>query len=160
MKLSKMFQQMANVRIMGEHKRIAFAAHNEKKWELIECLKKYRDVLLQHKLYGTGTTGSLVQKELGIHVTQYLSGPLGGDQQLGARIAMGELDILIFIIDPLNSHAHEADVEALVRLSRVHNIVCATTTTDVDFILTSEMITKSHTRKVNLVAYPNAKKAT
>lgn len=135
---------------MGEYKRIAVVAHNNKKAELIECLQKHRDVLAKHKLYGTGTTGALVERELRIPVTKFQSGPLGGDQQLGAKITNRELDILIFLIDPLDTHPHHADVQALVRLAQVYGIVCATTATTVDFILTSKMMEDTHVRKLQL----------
>jgi methylglyoxal synthase len=133
---------------MGEFKRIALVAHNNKKTELIECLRQRRDVLAKHKLYGTGTTGSLVEKELGIPVTKFESGPMGGDQQLGAKISSRELDILIFFIDPLDSHPHNADVQALLRLAQVYGIVCATTAATVDFLLTLKMMNETHVRKI------------
>jgi methylglyoxal synthase len=135
---------------MGECKRIAIVAHNNKKAELIECLRPHRDILSKHKLYGTGTTGSMVEKELKISVTKYESGPLGGDQQLGAKISSRELDILIFLIDPLDSHPHVADVQALLRLAQVYGIVCATTAATVDFLLSSTLMEKSHIRTVQL----------
>jgi len=135
---------------MGECKRIAIVAHNNKKAELIECLRPHRDVLSKHKLYGTGTTGSMVERELKIPVTKYESGPLGGDQQLGAKISSRELDILIFFIDPLDSHPHVADVQALLRLAQVYGIVCATTAATVDFLLSSTLMEKPHIRTVQL----------
>lgn len=135
---------------MGEYKRIALVAHNNKKAELIECLRQHRDVLAKHKLYGTGTTGELVEKELQLPVTKFESGPLGGDQQLGAKTTARELDILIFFIDPLDSHPHTADVQALLRLAQVYGIVCATTAATVDFLLTSEMMNLTHKRKIQL----------
>ena len=142
---------------MGEYKRIAVVAHNNKKAELIECLQKHRDVLAKHKLYGTGTTGSLVEQELKLPVTKFQSGPLGGDQQLGAKITNRELDILIFFIDPLDSHPHAADVQALVRLAQVYGIVCATTAATVDFVLTSKMMEDTHVRKLRLTQPSKAK---
>ncbi len=135
---------------MGEYKRIALVAHNNKKVELIECLRKHRDVLAKHKLYGTGTTGALVEKELQIPVTKFESGPLGGDQQLGAKITSRGLDILIFFIDPLDSHPHTADVQALLRLAQVYGVVCATTAATVDFIMTSKFMNEVHVRKTQL----------
>jgi methylglyoxal synthase len=135
---------------MGVNKRIGIVAHDNKKAELLECLKKHRDVLANHKLYGTGTTGSLVEKELRIPVTKFASGPFGGDQELGARITRRELDILIFFIDPLDAHPHEADIHALIRLAQVYGIVCATTAATVDFILTSTMIDGPDVRKIKL----------
>lgn len=140
---------MADKIIIRERKRIALVAHDKKKTELITCLKQHRTILSQHELFGTGTTGSLVERELGIPVTKFLSGPMGGDQQLGAKIAFHELDILFFLIDPLDSHPHNADVQALLRLAQVWDIVCATTATSIDFILTSPKMNESHTRYVN-----------
>ncbi|CAF0841440.1 unnamed protein product [Rotaria sordida] len=147
---SNVQKDVSNLIVMGEHKRIALVAHNNKKTELIECLRQHRDVLAKHKLYGTGTTGSLVEKELRIPVTKFESGPLGGDQQIGAKITLRELDVLIFFIDPLDSHPHTADVQALLRLAQVYGIVCATTPATVDFLLTSKMMDKTHTRRIQL----------
>ncbi len=138
---------------MDKIKRIGIAAHNNKKAELIECLRSHRDVLTKHKTYGTGTTGGLVERELQIPVTKFESGPLGGDQQLGAKITARELDILIFFVDPLEAHAHEADVNALIRLSQVYGIVCATTAATVDFIFSSKLMNDVHIRNIKLQAY-------
>ncbi|CAF3007376.1 unnamed protein product, partial [Rotaria sp. Silwood2] len=149
-------QKIASTRIMGVHKRIGFAAHDGKKQELIECLKKHKNILLKHKLYGTGTTGLLIEKELNVLVTRFQSGSMGGDQQLGAKIATDELDILIFLIDPLSPQAHDADVKALLRLAEVYNIPCATTATAADFILTSGMMEELCIRQVSLTGYPKA----
>ncbi|CAF5043739.1 unnamed protein product [Rotaria sp. Silwood1] len=145
---SKTQTDISNLVVMGEIKRIALVAHNNKKTELIECLRQHRDILAKHKLYGTGTTGSLVEKELQIPVTKFESGPLGGDQQLGAKITSRELDILIFFIDPLDSHPHTADVQALLRLAQVYGIVCATTAATVDFLLSSPKMNEPHVRKI------------
>lgn len=136
--------------MMSTRKRIALVAHDNKKVELIDCLKQHRAVLPQHELFGTGTTGSLVEKELNISVTKYRSGPLGGDQQLGAKIASQQLDILFFLIDPLYSHPHNADIQALLRLAQVWNIVSVTTAASIDFILASPKMNKSYTRNVPL----------
>ncbi len=144
------FQTSPNLIVMGDIKRIAVVAHNNKKKELIECLRQHRDVLVKHKLYGTGTTGSMVEKELDIPVTKFESGPLGGDQQLGAKITKRELDILIFFIDPLDAHPHDADISALLRLAQVYGIVCATTAATTDFILSSKMMSDVHVRKIKL----------
>ncbi|CAF4260757.1 unnamed protein product [Rotaria sp. Silwood2] len=144
----KIQNDISNLIVMGEIKRIALVAHDNKKTELIECLRSHRDVLAKHKLYGTGTTGSLVEKELKIPVTKFESGPKGGDQQLGAKITARELDILIFFIDPLDSHPHASDVQALLRLTQVYGIVCATTAATVDFILSSAKMDEPHVRKI------------
>ena len=135
---------------MPAHKRIAIVAHDNKKAELIDCLKKHRRVLAQHTLFGTGTTGALVEKELTLPVTKFRSGPLGGDQQLGAMIASQELDILFFLIDPLYSHPHNADIQAILRLAQVWNVISATTVTSIDFVLTSPKMNEAHTRRVHL----------
>jgi len=131
---------------MGKRKRIALVAHNKKKGELIECLRQHHDVLAKHILYSTGTAGSLVEKELKIPVTKFEN----GEQQLGAKITSRELDILICFIDPLESHPHTADVQALIRLAQVYGIACATTAATVDFILNSEMMNESYVRKIQL----------
>jgi methylglyoxal synthase len=122
--------------VMSVHKRIGIAAHNNKKKELVECLRQYRDVLVKHMLYGTDTIGAFVEKELQVPVTKFENGPLSDDQPLGAKITVLGLDILIFFIHPFETHAHEADLAALIRLAQVHGIVCATTPASVDFILT------------------------
>ena len=139
---------MADPIVMFERKRIALVAHNNMKTSLIDCLRQHRAVLSQHELFGTGTTGSLVEKELHLPVTKFQSGPMGGDQQLGATIASQELDIVCFLIDPLDSHPHNAGVQALQRLAQVWNVVCATTTTTIDFIFTSPKMNESNTRYV------------
>ena len=136
--------------VMPIRKRIAVVAHDNKKAELIVCLKQHRKVLSQHELFGTGTTGSLVENELNLPVTKFRSGPLGGDQQLGAMIASQQLDMVFFLIDPLYSHPHNADIQALLRLAQVWNIVSATTVTSIDFILTSPKMNHSQTRRVHL----------
>jgi methylglyoxal synthase len=131
---------------MGKRKRIALVAHNKKEGELIECLRQHHDVLAKHILYSTGTAGSLVEKELKIPVIKFEN----GEQQLGAKITSRELDILISFIDPLESHPHTADVQALIRLAQVYGIACATTAATVDFILNSEMMNESYVRKIQL----------
>ncbi|CAF3089519.1 unnamed protein product [Rotaria socialis] len=136
--------------VMPQRKRIAIIAHDNKKAELISCLKQHRKVLSRHDLFGTGTTGSLVEQALNLPVTKFRSGPLGGDQQIGAKIASQELDIIFFLIDPLDSHPHYADVQALLRLAEAWNVVCGITTTCIDFILTSPKMHESCTRSVNL----------
>jgi methylglyoxal synthase len=145
-----MIDTLPNYLIPSNIIQILTRCHNNKKKELVECLRQYRDVLAKHKLHGTGTTAALVEKELKLHVKKFESGPLGGDQQLGAKITARELDILIFFVDPLEAHPHEADVTALIRLAQVYGIVCAITAATVDFILTSKMMNNVHTRKIKL----------
>ncbi|CAF1429272.1 unnamed protein product [Adineta steineri] len=141
---------------MPSRKRIAIVAHNNKKKELIKCLKQHRIVLVRHDLFGTGTTGSLVEKELGLSVTKLQSGPLGGDQQLGSMIVSNKIDILFFLVDPLDVHPHIDDVRALLRISQVWNIVNATTTSTIDFILRSFEMNEAHTRDVRYLTRPKA----
>ena len=106
--------------------KIALIAHDKKKNEIIELAKKYKDVLSGHELYATGTTGTLIMGETGLPIHRMKSGPLGGDQQIGAMLADGELDLIIFLRDPLTAQPHEPDVSAHMRLSDVQRIPLAT----------------------------------
>ena len=106
--------------------KIALIAHDKKKDEIIEIAKKYKDVLENHELYATGTTGTLIMGETGLSIHRMKSGPLGGDQQIGAMLANGELDLIIFLRDPLTAQPHEPDVSALLRLGDVQRIPLAT----------------------------------
>ena len=106
--------------------KIALIAHDKKKNEIIELAKKYKDVLADHELYATGTTGTLIMGETGLSIHRMKSGPLGGDQQIGAMLADGLLDLIIFLRDPLTAQPHEPDVSALLRLGDVQRIPLAT----------------------------------
>jgi methylglyoxal synthase len=106
--------------------RIALVAHDKKKDDMIDFTKRYKDILEKHELYGTGTTGKLINDLVGIPVNRFLSGPLGGDQQIGAKLAQGEMDMIIFLRDPLTAQAHEPDISALLRLCDVHCVPLAT----------------------------------
>ncbi len=106
--------------------KIALIAHDKKKDTMIELATKYREVLAKHELYATGTTGTLVMGETGLKITRMKSGPLGGDQQIGSMIAEGQLDLILFLRDPLTAQPHEPDVSALLRLCDVQNIPLAT----------------------------------
>ena len=106
--------------------RIALIAHDKKKNEIIELAKEFKDVLAKHNLYATGTTGALIIGETGLTITRLKSGPLGGDQQIGSMIADSQLDLVIFLRDPLTAQPHEPDVSALLRLCDVVNIPLAT----------------------------------
>ena len=106
--------------------KIALIAHDKKKSEIIEIAKSYRDVLAGHELYATGTTGTLIMGETGLSIHRMKSGPLGGDQQIGAMVAEGKIDLIIFLRDPLTAQPHEPDVSALLRLSDVQSIPLAT----------------------------------
>lgn len=105
---------------------IALIAHDKKKDDLIELVSRYKEVFEKHTLCGTGTTGKLINEIVGLDVHRYLSGPLGGDQQIGAQIAEGKIQLVIFFRDPLTAQPHEPDVTALMRLCDVHAIPMAT----------------------------------
>src|SRR5215217_5717144 len=128
---------MEKVRYLPLKKRIALVAHDHKKADLIEWAIYNKKVLIQHDLVATGTTGRLLQEELDIPIKTFLSGPLGGDQQVGALIAEGNLDIIIFFWDPMEQQPHDSDVKALLRLAVTWNIIIACNRTTADFILTS-----------------------
>src|ERR1700759_80736 len=128
------------IRKMSSSKRIALVAHDNKKSELIEWAIYNKTALSKHKLFGTGTTGGLVEAALGQSVTKFLSGPLGGDQQIGARIAEGKIDVLIFFWDPMEALPHDPDIKALLRLAVTWNIPFACDRATADFLLTSPLM--------------------
>lgn len=117
--------------------KIALIAHDKKKDEIIEIAKKYKDVLAEHVLYATGTTGTLIMGETGLSIHRMKSGPMGGDQQIGAMLANGELDLIIFLRDPLTAQPHEPDVSALLRLCDVQRIPLATNSSSATVMLES-----------------------
>lgn len=106
--------------------KIALIAHDKKKDDMVEFVSRYREIFEQHVLFATGTTGRLISEIVGLKVHRFLSGPLGGDQQIGAKLAEGEMDFVIFLRDPLTAQPHEPDVSALLRLCDVHHIPLAT----------------------------------
>jgi methylglyoxal synthase len=127
---------------------IALVAHDNKKAELVEWVKQHRDTLSNFALCATGTTGLMVEKEVGLSVRKFESGPLGGDQQIGARIAEGEIDFLIFFWDPLSPHPHDPDVKALLRIAVVWNIPFACNHASADFMIASPLMSTEYQRQL------------
>lgn len=115
--------------------KIALIAHDKKKDDIIELSKRYKDVLAEHELYATGTTGTLIMGETSLPIYRMKSGPLGGDQQIGAMIADGNMDLVIFLRDPLTAQPHEPDVSALLRLCDVQKIPLATNFSSAEVML-------------------------
>nr|WP_245683979.1 methylglyoxal synthase [Rhodohalobacter halophilus] len=133
---------------MGKKKRIGLIAHDYRKRDLIDWADYNRDKLMEHELYGTGTTGGMIAKQLGLPVHTFMSGPLGGDLQIGAAIAESKLDILIFFWDPLQAQPHDVDVKALLRIAVVYNIPLACDRSSADFLISSELMDKEYDRFV------------
>jgi methylglyoxal synthase len=128
----------------AEPKRIALVAHDYRKGDLLEWADYNRDILAGHLLYATGTTGRLLSDLLDLPVTCFQSGPLGGDQQIGALIASRRLDMLVFFWDPMSPQPHDSDVKALVRIAVVWNIPIACNRTSADYLITSPLLEKPH----------------
>ena len=128
------------IRPLPARKRIALVAHDHKKDDLIDWAFYNRTILARHELFATGTTGRLLEEALDRPVRKLMSGPLGGDQQIGAMIASGDMDVLIFFWDPMEAQPHDTDIKALLRLAAVWNLPMATDRSTADFLLTSPLM--------------------
>ena len=137
-----------NKNIIEPKKKIALVAHDNMKQNMIEWAKFNKEKLKNHEIYATGTTGKLLEKELGIPVHKFLSGPLGGDQQIGASIVEGKINFLIFFWDPLEQQPHDPDVKALLRIAVLWNIPVASNRSSADFLFTSILMDKPYERKI------------
>lgn len=133
---------------LEKQKRIALIAHDNEKHALIDWCKEHKDILSKHNLCGTGTTARMITDQTGLTVKGYNSGPLGGDQQIGAKIVEGKIDLVIFFSDPLTAQPHDPDVKALLRISQVYDIPMANTRATADFIITSPLMNSVYEHQV------------
>jgi methylglyoxal synthase len=133
---------------MPARKRVALIAHDRRKPDLLDWVAYNRGVLKEHELFATGTTGALVAERTGLPVTRFRSGPLGGDQQVGARISEGAIDVLIFFWDPLEPQPHDPDVKALLRLAVLYNIPTACNRATADFLVAAPLFHGAYDRQV------------
>ena len=130
---------------MEAKKRIGLVAHDARKDRLIDWVRANAEALRPHRFWSTGTTGKQIAEAVeGLDITTMKSGPLGGDQQIGAMIAENRLDLLVFFMDPLSAQPHEADVQAVVRLSTLYNVVLATNRAAADFVISSPLFTQAY----------------
>ena len=148
----------ANIRVLEKRKKIALIAHDNKKKDLIEWAVHNRKELSKHSLVATGTTGKLIEEALDQPVVKLLSGPLGGDQQIGAMIATGDIDVVFFFFDPMEAQPHDSDVKALLRLAVAWNLPMACDRSTADFLMTSRFMQEEYSYELpNYTHYLNRK---
>lgn len=133
---------------IGKQKHIALIAHDNKKDDLVEWALENQEILKSHFLCGTGTTARLISEKTNLPVTAYNSGPLGGDQQIGARIVEGRIDFIVFFWDPLEAQPHDPDVKALLRIAAVYDVPIANNRATADFMIHSKFMTEEYERRV------------
>ena len=133
---------------IGKKKNIALIAHDNKKQDLINWCLENKDILLQHSLCGTGTTARMITERTGLQVKGYNSGPLGGDQQIGAKIVEGRIDFVVFFSDPLTAQPHDPDVKALLRIAQVYDIPIANNRASADFMIHSDYMNEEYEHEV------------
>lgn len=133
---------------IGKQKKIALIAHDGKKQEMLDWCESNRDILKNHKLCGTGTTARMITERVGLPVKGYNSGPLGGDQQIGAKIVEGQVDMVIFFSDPLAAQPHDPDVKALLRIAQVYDIPMANNIATADFLIHSSYMDKEYSHEI------------
>ena len=135
---------MKNIKKLGQRKRIALVAHDNKKADLMAWVDHNRTVLSKHELIATGTTGKRIEEKIDRPVKKLMSGPMGGDQQIGAMIANGEIDMMFFFWDPMEAQPHDPDIKALLRLAVTWNIPFACDRATADFLLTSPLMHEAY----------------
>jgi methylglyoxal synthase len=140
--------KIAKTITMRGTKNVVLIAHDSRKADLLEWVKYNREVLREHRLFATGTTGGLVEAQVDLPVTRFKSGPLGGDQQVGAKIAEGALDVVVFFWDPLEPQPHDPDVKALLRIAVLYNVPTACNRATADFIVASDLFHGEYERIV------------
>ena len=145
--------------VIGKQKHIALIAHDNKKEDMLEWCKENEEILKKHFLYGTGTTARMIADRTELPIRGYNSGPLGGDQQIGARIVDGKIDIVIFFSDPLTAQPHDPDVKALLRIALVYDIPIANNPATADFMIRSPLMDEPYTRPVQNFAAATQERA-
>ena len=144
--MAKEFETYAKIET-GGRKSIALVAHDNKKKELFKWVEKNLELLKPHKLCGTGTTSTIIREKFTLEIKSFLSGPVGGDQQLGAEIAEGKIDIVVFFWDPLEMQPHDPDVKALLRIAVLYDAIIAMNPSTADFVFSSPLIQQKYERK-------------